>query len=233
MIKADGLAAGRSSLLKTRIKLAQRFNNSWSRRPLAKPDLNLIVEEFLQGKEASFHVFADSSDFVAMVAAQDHKRRFDGDNGPNTGGMGAYSVDTILSREQQDAVLNRIIRPTLKAAGSYSGVLYAGLMLTAEGPKLLEYNVRFGDPETQVILSRLENDLAGILAGIAEHRLSSTTVEWRNEPAATVVLVAREYPGRWKAENGFRLEEAKRIEHVKVYHAGIVGTTAVFGVAAY
>jgi phosphoribosylamine--glycine ligase len=156
-----------------------------------------------------------------MVAAQDHKRRFDGDAGPNTGGMGAYSIDTILSNEQYNAVLHRIIHPTLTAARSYSGVLYAGLMLTAEGPKLLEYNARFGDPETQVILSRLKTDLLDVLVDIAEHRLSSRMLEWSPEATVTVVLVARGYPG--KIETGkeiFGLREAKRIEGVKVYHAG-------------
>jgi phosphoribosylamine---glycine ligase len=190
-------------------------------KTLGEAGSKLIIEEFLQGEEASFHVFADGAHFLPMVAAQDHKRRFDGDTGPNTGGMGAYSVDTILSPEQQDAVLNRIIRPTLNAAGSYSGILYAGLMLTAGGPQLLEYNARFGDPETQVILSRLQTDLVDILTGITEHRLSSLTLKWRKEAAAAVVLVSREYPG--KVESGkriFGLEEAKRIEHVKVFHAG-------------
>ncbi len=181
----------------------------------------LVIEEFLHGEEASFHVFADGAVFQPMVAAQDHKRRFDGDAGPNTGGMGAYSIDTILSNEQYDAVLNRIIRPTLMAAKSYSGVLYAGLMLTGEGPKLLEYNARFGDPETQVILSRLKTDLLDVFVDIAEHSLSARTLEWRQEVTVTVVLVARGYPG--KIETGKEivgLDEAKRIEGVKVYHAG-------------
>src|SRR5581483_3818531 len=119
----------------------------------------VVIEEFLEGEEASFHVFADGMAFQPMVAAQDHKRRFDQDTGPNTGGMGAYSIDGILSSNQHDTVLNSIIKPTLDATHSYSGILYAGLMLTAAGPKLLEYNARFGDPETQVILSRLQTDL--------------------------------------------------------------------------
>jgi len=156
-----------------------------------------------------------------MVAAQDHKRRSDGDTGPNTGGMGAYSVDTILSAAQYEAVLNRIIKPTLDAARSYSGILYAGLMLTSNGPKLLEYNARFGDPETQVILSRLKTDLIDVFVDMIEHRLSGRRLEWRTDAAATVVLVARDYPGR--VENGKEirgLEAAKRVEGVKVYHAG-------------
>jgi phosphoribosylamine--glycine ligase len=222
VIKADGLAAGKGVVIAENPDHArstvQQFMES---KILGDAGSRLVIEEFLEGEEASFHVFADRMDLQPMVAAQDHKRRFDGDTGPNTGGMGAYSVDTILSREQQDAVLRRIIRPTLEAAQSYSGILYAGLMLTAEGPKLLEYNARFGDPETQVILSRLKTDLPSILVDIAEHRLVSRKLEWRQEAAATVVLVAGGYPG--KVENGkqiFGLEEAKRIEGVKVYHAG-------------
>src|SRR6266852_5958620 len=172
VIKADGLAAGKGVVIAEDTSQArntiQQFMES---KTLGEAGSRLIIEEYLQGVEASVHVFADGSDFLPMVAAQDHKRRFDGDTGPNTGGMGAYSVDTILSSEQQDAVLNRIIRPTLKAANSYSGVLYAGLMLTAEGPKLLEYNARFGDPEAQVILLRLKTDLLDVLIDIAEHRL--------------------------------------------------------------
>jgi phosphoribosylamine--glycine ligase len=181
----------------------------------------LVIEEFLRGEEASFHVFANGTAFQPMVAAQDHKRRFDGDTGPNTGGMGAYSTDTILSKTEYSAVIEDIIKPTLNAARSYSGILYAGLMLTAEGPKLLEYNVRFGDPETQVILSRLSTDLLAVLMDIAGHRLASRTLEWRSEAATTVVLVAGGYPG--KVENGkqmFGLDEASRIEGVKVFHAG-------------
>ena len=190
-------------------------------KSLGEAGSRLVIEEFLAGEEASFHVFGDGLDFQPMVAAQDHKRRFDGDTGPNTGGMGAYSVDTILSRNQQDAVLKQIIKPTLEAAESYCGILYAGLMLTVEGPQLLEYNVRFGDPETQVILSRLKTDLLDVLVDITEHRLRSRKLEWRQDAVATVVLVAGGYPG--KVETGkriFGLEEAKRIDAVKIYHAG-------------
>jgi phosphoribosylamine--glycine ligase len=222
VIKADGLAAGKGVVIAESAARArttvQEFMES---KTVGEAGSKLVIEEFLEGEEASFHVFADGLDFQPMVAAQDHKRRFAGDAGPNTGGMGAYSVDTILTREQQDAVLTRIIRPTLQAAKSYSGILYAGLMLTSEGPKLLEYNVRFGDPETQVILTRLKTDLLDVLVDIAEHRLASRKLEWRQEATAAVVLVAGGYPGQ--VENGkqiFGLDEAKRIEGVKVYHAG-------------
>src|SRR5213593_179034 len=222
VIKADGLAAGKGVVIAENPGEArhtvQQFMES---KALGEAGSRLVIEEFLEGEEASFHVFADGPDFQPMVAAQDHKRRFDGDTGPNTGGMGAYSIDTILSRQQQDAVLKQIIKPTLEAAESYCGILYAGLMLTVEGPRLLEYNVRFGDPETQVILSRLKTDLLDVLVDITEHRLRSRKLEWRQDAVATVVLVAGGYPG--KVETGkqiFGLEEAKRIDGVKIYHAG-------------
>lgn len=228
VIKADGLAAGKGVFIAENPDQARSAVQSFMEtKTLGDAGSRLVIEEFLEGEEASFHVFAGGAVFQPMVAAQDHKRRFDGDAGPNTGGMGAYSTDTILSGEQYEDVLNRIVRPTLDAAHSYSGILYAGLMLTADGPKLLEYNARFGDPETQVILSRLETDLADVFIDMVENRLASRHLEWRKEAAATVVLVSREYPG--KVETGkeiFRLNEARKIDGVKVYHAG---TRAVDG----
>jgi phosphoribosylamine---glycine ligase len=222
VVKADGLAAGKGVVIaENRDEAGHAVQDFMESRTLGEAGSKLVIEQFLQGEEASFHVFADGASFQPMVAAQDHKRRFEGDKGPNTGGMGAYSIDSILSPAQYDAVLTHIINPTLQAAGSYSGILYAGLMLTAEGPKLLEYNARFGDPETQVILSRLKTPLLDVLVDIAEHRLSSRKLEWRSEVAATVVLVYSAYPG--KVETGkpiSGLDEAKRIEGVKVYHAG-------------
>ena len=222
VIKADGLAAGKGVVIAENPRVAHSTVHEFMEaKSLGEAGTKLVIEEFLQGEEASFHVFADGLDYQPMVAAQDHKRRFDGDTGPNTGGMGAYSVDTILSEAQHEVVLKSIIKPTLAAAKSYSGILYAGLMLTAAGPKLLEYNARFGDPETQVILARLKTDLLDVLVDLAEHRLSSRKLEWRQGAAATVVLVAGSYPG--KTENGkeiLGLDEAKRIDGVKVYHAG-------------
>lgn len=222
VIKADGLAAGKGVVIaENRDQANLTVKQFMETKTLGDAGSKLVIEEFLTGEEASFHVFADGSAFQPMVAAQDHKRRFDGDAGPNTGGMGAYSIDTILSREQHETVLNQIIRPTLQAAKSYSGILYAGLMLTPEGPKLLEYNARFGDPETQVILTRLKTDLLDIFIDMAEHRLSSRTLDWRPDAAATVVLVAGGYPG--KVEGGKEisgLEEARRVKDVAVYHAG-------------
>lgn len=222
VIKADGLAAGKGVVIaEDQAQAHNAVRQFMEEKTLGEAGSRLVIEEFLQGEEVSFHVFADGTAFQPMVAAQDHKRRFDGDTGPNTGGMGAYSVDTILSDKQLAAVMDDIIKPTLQAAQSYSGILYAGLMLTAEGPKLLEYNARFGDPETQVIVSRLKTDLLTVLIDISEHRLASRILEWRPEAAATVVLVSGGYPG--KVESGkqiFGLEEASRVESVKVFHAG-------------
>jgi phosphoribosylamine--glycine ligase len=222
VIKADGLAAGKGVVIaENRNQAGNTVREFMEAKTLGAAGSKLVIEEFLEGEEASFHVFADGAAFQPMVPAQDHKRRFDRDAGPNTGGMGAYSIDSILSAEQHETVLEQIIRPTLNAATTYSGILYAGLILTAHGPKLLEYNARFGDPETQVILARLKTDLLEILLDIAEHRLADRRLEWRADAAATIVLVARGYPG--KIESGkqiFGLEEAKQVEGVKVYHAG-------------
>ena len=221
VVKADGLAAGKGVVVaENREQAMAAVQQFMEAKTLGNAGSKVVIEEFLTGEEASFHVFADGAAFQSMVAAQDHKRRFDGDTGPNTGGMGAYSVDTILSAQDHEAVLNRMIRPTLAAAHEYTGILYAGIMLTADGPKLLEYNARFGDPEPQVILPRFKTDLVDVLVDIAEHRLASRRLEWRTEASATVVLVSRGYPGRIEPGKQISgLEEAKRIEGVTVFHA--------------
>jgi len=222
VVKADGLAAGKGVVIaETKEHARAAVHEFMEAKSLGAAGAKLVIEEFLTGEEASFHVFADDKVAQPMVAAQDHKRRFDGDQGPNTGGMGAYSVDTILTPEERDVVMRTIIRPTLDNAPGFTGILYAGLMMTAAGPKLLEYNTRFGDPETQVILPRLKTDLLEVLVDMAEHRLALRTLEWTSEPTASVVLVASGYPG--KVENGKRIrgvQEAARLEGVKIYHAG-------------
>jgi phosphoribosylamine--glycine ligase len=222
VIKADGLAAGKGVVVAEDVIQAQNtIREFMENKSLGDAGTTVVIEEFVRGEEASFHVFADRGTFQPMVPAQDHKRRFDDDKGPNTGGMGAYSVDTILSAQNYSAVIDQIIKPTLQAAPSFSGVLYAGLMLTDAGPNLLEYNTRFGDPEAQVILSRLKTDLLSVLTDIAQHRLSSRVLEWRAEAAATVVLVAKGYPGKIDiGESITGLDDATRIQGVKVFHAG-------------
>ena len=222
VVKADGLAAGKGVVVAQTLEQARAaVHDFMEARTMGAAGSRLVLEEFMAGEEASFLVFADGTAFHPMPVSQDHKRRFDGDQGPNTGGMGAYSIDTILTKDQHNAVLSTIIRPTLEALKDYSGILYAGLMLTSAGPKVVEYNVRFGDPETQVILPRLKTDLLEILVDIADHRLASLRVEWSRDVTATVVLVGAGYPG--KVENGKRidgLDEAGRLEGVRIYHAG-------------
>jgi phosphoribosylamine--glycine ligase len=222
VVKADGLAAGKGVVVAETLDQArQAVRDFMELRTMGSAGARVVIEEFMSGEEASFLVFADGTTFQPMVVSQDHKRRFDGDAGPNTGGMGAYSIDSILTREQHNSVLTSIIRPTLEAAKDYTGILYAGLMLTPTGPRVVEFNVRLGDPEAQVILPRLKSDLLEILVAVADHGLTSTSVEWSNEVSATVVLVAAGYPGKY--ESGKRidgLDEAARMEGVRVYHAG-------------
>jgi phosphoribosylamine---glycine ligase len=222
VVKADGLASGKGVVVAQTLEQARAaVHDFMEARTMGAAGSRLVLEEFMAGEEASFLVFADGSAFHPMVISQDHKRRFDGDQGPNTGGMGAYSIDTILTKEQHDTVLSTIIRPTLDALKNYTGILYAGLMLTPAGPKVVEYNVRFGDPETQVILPRLKSDLLEIFMDMADHRLASHHVEWSSEVTATIVLVAAGYPGKY--ETGKRidgLKEAGLLAGVRVYHAG-------------
>jgi phosphoribosylamine--glycine ligase len=222
VVKADGLAAGKGVVVAGTQEVARSAVRDFMEKgTLGEAGSRVVIEEFMEGEESSYHVFADGTEFRGMVVSQDHKRRFAGDTGPNTGGMGAYSEDSVLSPEDREIVLARIVRPTLEALGDYRGILYAGLMRTREGPKLVEYNVRFGDPETQVILPRLETDLAEVFLAMRDHRLGSLEVRWRPLVSATVVLVAGAYPG--KVESGKVIEgldAASRVPDVRIYHAG-------------
>jgi phosphoribosylamine--glycine ligase len=222
VVKADGLAAGKGVVVaETREQARAVVREFMEAGSLGGAGTKIVIEECLIGEEASFMVFADGGVALPMAVSQDHKRRFDGDLGPNTGGMGAYSTETILTPDEREIVMRTIIRPTLNNAPTFGGILYAGLMMTKAGPKIIEYNTRFGDPETQVVLPRLKTDLLEVLIDMAEHRLDSRNLEWSTEPTATVALVAKEYPG--KVESGKRisgLQEAGRLEGVKVYHAG-------------
>jgi phosphoribosylamine--glycine ligase len=186
----------------------------------------VVVEEFLTGEEASFFALTDGESVIPFGSAQDHKRVGDGDVGPNTGGMGAYSPAPVLTPELQDRAMKEIVIPTvraMKAAGMpYSGVLYAGLMLTAEGPKLIEYNARFGDPECQVLMMRFDGDLLALLLAVAENRLADLgAIELADRASLTVVMAARGYPGtpeKGGAISGINSAEAN--VGIKVFHAG-------------
>jgi phosphoribosylamine--glycine ligase len=185
----------------------------------------VVVEEFLRGEEASFMAFSDGTRFFPMAPSQDHKAIYDGDKGPNTGGMGAYSIDRILTPEIRARAVEEILAPTIKGMAAeghpYRGILYAGLMLTNRGPKVLEFNVRFGDPETQVVLPRLESDLLPILEATARGDLSSVEACWNDDATVCVVISSAGYPGAYeKGKEITGLEMAAEDKDTIVFHAG-------------
>ena len=189
VIKADGLAAGKG------VVIAQNRAEAEIALTTLKPPF--VIEEFLRGEEVSFIALCDGRDALPLAASQDHKAVFDGDTGPNTGGMGAYSDSSILPEAQCETVLNQVILPTV-ARTRFTGFLYAGLMMTAEGPKVLEFNVRLGDPETQPLLHRMQSDFVPALMAAAEGRLDGTRLEWRAGPSVCVVLASGGYPGSFE-----------------------------------
>jgi phosphoribosylamine--glycine ligase len=219
VIKADGLAAGKGVTVAMSREEAEAAIDAVGDGPL-------VIEEFLAGEEASLFALVDGRTAVALASAQDHKRVGEGDTGPNTGGMGAYAPAPVLTAELQQRAMDEIVRPTAEAlerAGTpFSGVLYAGLMLTAEGPKLIEYNVRFGDPECEVIMPLIDGDFAELLFAVANGQLSEI-----EEPrlaakhAVTVIVAARGYPGT-PASGGLirEIEAAEQVDGVTVFHAG-------------
>jgi phosphoribosylamine--glycine ligase len=228
VLKADGLAAGKGVVIaETRAvadeALAEMFGGQFGPEALGA-GAEVVIEEFMTGEEASFFALTDGASVLAFGSAQDHKRVGEGDTGPNTGGMGAYSPARVLTPLLEGEVLERIILPTVRAmtdAGTpYTGVLFAGLMLTSEGPKLIEYNARFGDPECQVLMMRLEDDLGELLLACAENRLGAVPpVSLRDEVALTVVMAADGYPGTPAKGGTIDLGEAEAAG-AKVFHAG-------------
>jgi len=225
VIKADGLAAGKGVVIAETADDARDAIIDMFGGQFGSAGAEVVIEEFMTGEEASFFALTDGATIVAFGSAQDHKRVGDGDTGPNTGGMGAYSPARVLTPELERETITRIIAPTVKAmadAGTpYSGVLYAGLMLTEDGPKLIEYNARFGDPECQVLMLRLESDLVELLSAVADNRLSAIAPpDFSPEPALTVVMAARGYPGT-PVKGGMIADIALAEAHgAKVFHAG-------------
>lgn len=225
VIKADGLAAGKGVVVAMTLKEAEDAIDMMLGGGFGAAGAEAVVEEFMTGEEASFFVLCDGEHALPLVAAQDHKRAFDGDKGPNTGGMGAYSPAPVFTDAIRDRTMNEIIYPTLRAMSAmgcpYKGVLFAGLMITDEGPKLIEYNARFGDPETQVLMVRLMSDLLPALIASCDGQLNHFDLRWFPDPALTVVMAAKGYPGDY--EKGTRiagLDRAEKIEGVEVFHAG-------------
>jgi phosphoribosylamine--glycine ligase len=185
----------------------------------------IVIEEFLEGEEASFFVLSDGTHCLPLAGAQDHKRAFDGDEGPNTGGMGAYSPAPVLTPDVEKKVLTRIVQPTIdamRARGTpYRGVLFAGLMIKDGEPKLIEYNCRFGDPECQVLMLRLKSDLLPALIAARDGILHTVDLRWRNEAALTVVMAAKGYPGAYEKGSEIKgLDDASRVTGVEIFHAG-------------
>ncbi len=226
VVKADGLAAGKGVVIcKTKEEAVGVASEMLSGKMLGEAGSRVLLEECLQGEELSFLVFSDGERVVQLVAAQDHKRVGDGDTGPNTGGMGAYSTSTMLDPQMQNWLLQHIARPVvagMKEEGSeYKGVLYCGLMMTAKGPMVLEFNCRFGDPETQPILMRLESDLLEAFEAAIEGRASDGDFRWSPEASVCVVLASGGYPGTFEAGKKIQgLSDAERVNSVKVFHAG-------------
>ena len=223
VLKADGLAAGKGVVIaETRPEaedaLADMFGGGFG-----SAGAQVVIEEFMEGEEASFFALTDGTAIVPFGSAQDHKRVGDGDVGPNTGGMGAYSPAPVLTPELQARVMAEIIAPTVQAmreeGNPYQGVLFAGLMLTAQGPKLIEYNARFGDPECQVLMMRLQSDLVPILLACAQGTLQGVEIALADATALTVVMAANGYPGTPEKGGAIDLGEAEA-EGAKVFHAG-------------
>jgi phosphoribosylamine--glycine ligase len=187
----------------------------------------VVIEEFLEGREVSFFALCDGETAIPLASAQDHKRVFDHDEGPNTGGMGAYSPAPFVTAEVHDQIMQRIIAPTIagmKARGMpFKGILYAGLMLTAEGPKLFEYNVRFGDPECQVLMLRMMSDLVPAMLASCDGQLKNFDLRWFPEAAVTVVMAAKGYPGDYRKGSVIEgLEDAAKVDGAEIFHAGTV-----------
>jgi phosphoribosylamine--glycine ligase len=226
VVKADGLAAGKGVVIAaTKDEAASAASEMLSGRMVGEAGARVVLEECLKGDELSFLVLSDGERVAPLVAAQDHKRVGDGDTGPNTGGMGAYSTQTIVDDKMRDWLVHHIAKPVvegMKAEGAeYKGVLYCGLMMTARGPMVLEFNCRFGDPETQPILMRLESDLVEALEASIGGRVSEGDFKWSGDASVCVVMASGGYPGTFDVGKKIAgLDEAARVDGVKVFHAG-------------
>jgi phosphoribosylamine---glycine ligase len=226
VVKADGLAAGKGVFVASTVEEAlDALKLIMKDRTFGEAGDRVIVEECLRGEEASFMVFTDGKTVVPMVSSQDHKRVFDNDKGPNTGGMGAYSPAPVITAEMEKKVMERIMKPTLRALKNegitYKGILYAGLMIDGDDPQVLEFNCRLGDPETQPVLSRLKSDFMSIAMAVTDGTLSDIAIEWNREPAVCVVISSAGYPGKYRKGDVIRgIGDANIVDGVQVFHAG-------------
>jgi phosphoribosylamine---glycine ligase len=214
VLKADGLAAGKGVVV-----ARDRAEAEAGLATLAALKCRLVIEEFLEGREVSFIALCDGRDALPLEPTEDHKAAFDGDTGPNTGGMGAYCAPAILTEAESRQVLDTVILPTVEAT-KFTGFLYAGLMMTGDGPKVLEFNVRLGDPETQPLMHRMQSDFVPALTAAAEGRLGSTKLEWRASPSVCVVMVSGGYPGAYPTGKAISGIEDAEAAGATVFHAG-------------
>lgn len=226
VIKADGLAAGKGvTVAETVDEAINALRLIMKERVFGSAGDRVVIEDFLEGQEASFMVFTDGKTIIPMVSSQDHKRVFDNDEGPNTGGMGAYSPAPIITKELEQEILETIIKPTIRGLKNegirYKGILYAGLIIKNNKPYVLEFNCRFGDPETQPVLFRLDSDLLDICLALSEGRLSNMDVRWKEDAAVCVVLASKGYPNKYeKGKIIYGLDDVKKMKDVMVFHAG-------------
>jgi phosphoribosylamine--glycine ligase len=226
VVKADGLAAGKGVFVAmTSDEAIEAVRLIMKEKAFGRASEKVVIEKYLEGEEASFMVFTDGRSIVPMAGSQDHKRVFDGDQGPNTGGMGAYSPAPVISREVEEAIMQKVMLPALRGfrmdSIKYKGVLYAGLMIREGVPYVLEFNCRLGDPETQPVLSRLKTDFVDIAIAITDEKLSEAAPEWRPEAAVCVVLASGGYPGSYQKGKPIKgLAEAAKMQDVMVFHAG-------------
>src|SRR5437868_8903462 len=227
VVKADGLAAGKGVVVAMTLDEALAAVDMMFGGGLGAAGAEVVVEEFLRGEEASFFALCDGEHALPLATAQDHKRAFDGDTGPNTGGMGAYSPAPVMTDAISARVMDEMIMPTLRAMKAmgmpYKGVLYAGVMVTKDGPKLVEYNARFGDPECQVLMLRMMSDIVPALMASADGQLKNFSLRWYDDAALTVIMATRGYPGDYgKGSVIDGLDEAAKVDGVEIFHAGTV-----------
>ncbi len=225
VVKADGLAAGKGVVVADDMETAEAAIRDIFGGAFGAAGAKVVLEEKMEGEEASFFALCDGVNVLPLAGAQDHKRAHDGDEGPNTGGMGAYTPAPVLGEAEAARVMEEIIRPTVRAMAEmghpYSGVLYAGLMMTEAGPKLVEYNVRFGDPECQPLMMRLQSDLVELMQATVERDLAGGAADWSRQAALTVVMAAKGYPGAYEKGSVISgVERAEEDPRVKVFHAG-------------
>ena len=226
VVKADGLAAGKGVILcRNENEAYAAIDHIMTERAFGAAGEEVVIEDFLDGEEASFFALVDGTRAVALISAQDHKAAHDGDEGPNTGGMGAYSPAPVVTGEMASIIMERIITPTIEGMAAlgrpYKGVLYAGLMITEGEPSVIEFNVRFGDPECQPLMMLLKSDMLEVLEACADGRLDSITLDWHDGAALVVVMAADGYPGRYQKGSEIRgLDDAQSLDGVTVFHAG-------------